>query len=248
MMDAKFVRGVIVGACMLAGLACGIDSAGTWEDDGGHDDAGTAGDGAADVRDDARGDDGRTDDAPREDADAPDTAVDADVEAEADVGAEADGVGEDAGIDTDGTAEDGVAAEDGGADEADEDADADAADADDGAVEDAPPPCGGVRVGGYCWYPSAPDGSCTDACTAHGGCSLAGTRDFAGSGGTDANCVAVLAALGYGGYPHQDWSNNNLGCHFAWASWTYWSTAAVTTCEAAAPGAADAVRMCACNG
>jgi hypothetical protein len=107
-------------------------------------------------------------------------------------------------------------------------------------------PCAGAPVGGYCWYASAPNQSCDAACTTHGGCDIAGTRDYAGSGGTDAQCVAVLAALGFSSYPHQDWSNNDLGCHFAWASWTYWSTALPTTCASAAPGAAAAVRMCAC--
>ena len=72
-------------------------------------------------------------------------------------------------------------------------------------------------------------------------------RHLAGSGGSDANCVAVLAALGYGSYSHQPFSNNDLGCQFAWGSWTYWSTELPTTCEACYPGAAAAVtRMCAC--
>ncbi|MBN1773243.1 MAG: hypothetical protein JXB32_18420 [Deltaproteobacteria bacterium] len=122
---------------------------------------------------------------------------------------------------------------------------------DDAAAEDAPfevePACGGVRVGGFCWYAGGVNESCTTACAAHGGCDLAGTRDFAGSGGSDANCVAVVNALGYGSYSHQDWSNNALGCQFGWGSWTYWSTDLPTTCEACIPGAAAAViRMCAC--
>jgi hypothetical protein len=126
----------------------------------------------------------------------------------------------------------------------DEEAEVDDAGADEA---DVPPPCAGASVGGFCWYASAVAQSCTDACNFHGGCVLAGTRDFAGSGGTDANCVAVLAALGYGGYPHQDFSNNDQGCHYAWDSWTYWSTAFPTTCETFAVGAANVVRMCACT-
>ena len=61
--------------------------------------------------------------------------------------------------------------------------------------------------------------------------------------------MSVLAALGYGGYRHQNWCNNDLGCQFAWPSdpWTYWSNAATTTCEAAYPSAAHVRRMCACN-
>ncbi|MBI5501891.1 MAG: hypothetical protein HY907_16730 [Deltaproteobacteria bacterium] len=112
---------------------------------------------------------------------------------------------------------------------------------------EALPACDGAWLGGHCWYAGVADQSCDAACATHGGCDLAGTRDYAGSGGTDAQCVAVLAALGFGSYPHQDWSNNDLGCHFAWGSWTYWSTAAPTTCAAAAPGGAAAVRMCACT-
>jgi hypothetical protein len=110
--------------------------------------------------------------------------------------------------------------------------------------------CGGVLVGGYCWYVGEANGSCTDACALHGGCSLAGTRDYAGSGGTDEHCVAVLYALGYGDFPHQSYANNDLGCHFAWGSYTYWATAYETTCEADMtvsgpdPGV---LRMCACE-
>ena len=119
----------------------------------------------------------------------------------------------------------------------------------DTAQSDSAPPCSGAVVGGYCWYASAADQSCTAACATHGGCNLTGTRDFAGSGGTDANCVSVLDALGYGAYRHQNWCNNDLGCQFAWPGdpWTYWSQALATTCEAVHPGDAHAVRMCACN-
>ncbi len=147
--------------------------------------------------------------------------------------------------------------EDAGTDEADTDAsdagedagnDADAtADAEpDADAADAPPACKGTALGGHCWYASGEGQSCGELCLAHGGCDLAGTRDFAGSAGTDANCVLVLNALGFASYPHQNYSNNDLGCHYAWHSWTYWSQAMPTTCEAAAPSA-SAVRMCACN-
>jgi len=59
---------------------------------------------------------------------------------------------------------------------------------------------GGVTVGGFCWVLGAFGQSCTTACTTAGfsSASLAGTRDFAGSAGTDANCLAVLDALGAG--------------------------------------------------
>jgi hypothetical protein len=107
--------------------------------------------------------------------------------------------------------------------------------------------CDGAAVGGHCWYLGAVNGSCDEACATHGGCDLVGTRDFAGSHGTDEHCRAVLAALGYGDFSHQPFSNNALGCHFAWGSWTYWSQAFSTTCEGSSPGApAGVIRMCAC--
>lgn len=61
-----------------------------------------------------------------------------------------------------------------------------------------PPPCGGTMVGGYCWYATISETyqSCDDICASRGGCNLEGTRNYAGSGGTDANCQAVLNALG----------------------------------------------------
>ncbi|MFH1435625.1 MAG: hypothetical protein ABIJ56_07895 [Pseudomonadota bacterium] len=117
-------------------------------------------------------------------------------------------------------------------------------------AEELPAECGGVMVGGYCWYVSGMDESCTAVCATQGGCNLAGTRDYAGSSGTDAQCVAVLEALGYGAYPHQGSSNNDLGCHFAWLSYTYWSTEHETTCEALPfIGESDpcVLRMCACE-
>lgn len=55
--------------------------------------------------------------------------------------------------------------------------------------------CSGVVVGGYCWYKGEIYGSCTAACTEHGGYNSA-TRTYAGDLGTNANCQAVLAALG----------------------------------------------------
>lgn len=65
------------------------------------------------------------------------------------------------------------------------------------SAADCPVSCGGVEVGGYCWYASALSQNCTDTCAAEGlSCDLTGTRDYAGSGGTDANCDAVMDALG----------------------------------------------------
>ena len=98
-------------------------------------------------------------------------------------------------------------------------------------------------VGAYCWYAGTYNESCDDLCLTRGGCDLEGTRGYAGSGGTDAHCKAVLKALGFGKMNHQSFSNNPFGCHSAWG-WTYWSKAAPTTCGIKS-GAV--IRMCACN-
>jgi hypothetical protein len=59
------------------------------------------------------------------------------------------------------------------------------------------PSCGGKVVGGYCWYAAAVGQSCTQACTSRGGVDMEGTRNYAGSGGTNAQCDAVLTAIGF---------------------------------------------------
>jgi hypothetical protein len=116
--------------------------------------------------------------------------------------------------------------------------------------EEPEPACGGVRLDGFCWYLSASNGSCTAACADHGGCNLAGTRDYAGSGGTDDGCRRVLRVLGLGDWQHFDQSNNDLGCQYAWNIYTYWSTYFETTCEAypiIGANNPNAIRMCACE-
>ena len=116
--------------------------------------------------------------------------------------------------------------------------------------EEPEPSCGGKTWGGYCWYPSEVDGSCTDACAGHGGCNIAGTRDYAGSGGTDEGCRAVLEVLDFEEWQHFDESNNDLGCQYAWNIYTYWSTFYETTCEAVpfiGENDPHVIRMCACE-
>jgi hypothetical protein len=63
------------------------------------------------------------------------------------------------------------------------------------STQQPPAQCAGTRVGGYCWYFGAPGESCNAVCAGHGGYHDA-TRFYAGSVGTDAQCVAVLDALG----------------------------------------------------
>ncbi len=55
--------------------------------------------------------------------------------------------------------------------------------------------CAGEVVGGACWYLGADGDSCDDACANHGGYNSA-TLTYAGSEGTNANCIAVMGALG----------------------------------------------------
>ena len=76
--------------------------------------------------------------------------------------------------------------------------------------------CGGVLVGGFCWYLGTSNAmggqSCTTVCATHGGYDSA-TETYAGSAGTNANCGAVLTALGVSGSPSDiNCSGNSTGC------------------------------------
>lgn len=153
--------------------------------------------------------------------------------------------------DVDGDADEGPVERDGDAPriDGDGDADADVTDGRDADIVDAEaePNCTGSSVGGFCWHASAVNESCDETCMPWGGCVIEGTRDYAGSLGTDEHCLAVLEALGYGSFTHTPSSNNDLGCHVAWVNQSYWSQALPTTCAASHPGApAAAIRMCAC--
>jgi hypothetical protein len=107
-----------------------------------------------------------------------------------------------------------------------------------------PPPCAGVQVGGYCWYYGASGQSCDALCSNHGGCNLAGTRDFAGSGGTLNGCTSVLNALGQSGSAGNGTGEVAFGCGrilaFGWRR----ITSPTTTCGASNPAV---TRVCACN-
>lgn len=59
-----------------------------------------------------------------------------------------------------------------------------------------PAACGGVSAGGYCWYLGTSNASCDTACASYGGCNLAGTRDYVGTGGSFANCASVANGFG----------------------------------------------------
>lgn len=55
--------------------------------------------------------------------------------------------------------------------------------------------CDAVIVGAQCWHYGGSNQSCDDVCASYDGYNAA-TRTYAGSGGTNANCAAVLDALG----------------------------------------------------
>jgi hypothetical protein len=118
-------------------------------------------------------------------------------------------------------------------------------------------PCAGTPLDGYCWYRGAQAQSCDQACAAHGGCDLAGTLGYAGSGGSDAQCLKVLGLFTLGStpldqLPHQSWSNNALGCQLCFPTkpTTYWSAPPLglaTSCDSFGPFPSLCERMCACN-
>jgi hypothetical protein len=106
-------------------------------------------------------------------------------------------------------------------------------------------PSSGVSLGGYCWYASSPGASCDSACSTHGGCNLTGTSNYAGSGGSNANCQAVLNALGLGsGSVSNPFFSQPRGCWSSSSSNSRFRDTSSTTCAATS---SSAQRACACN-
>lgn len=62
-----------------------------------------------------------------------------------------------------------------------------------------PPPCPGFEDAGVCWVLSGPEGDCLDACSDAMRSYSTLTESYAGSGGSNAACTAILNALGYPG-------------------------------------------------
>ena len=111
-----------------------------------------------------------------------------------------------------------------------------------------PTPCGsgGAAVGGVCWHLGAVGESCVTTCAGLGEFCDAATITFAGSGGTNANCLSVLAALGAQTDPFVESSEcpNAIGCAEVPGFAGGRCAAPPTTCEATDPSAA---RACACQ-
>lgn len=101
--------------------------------------------------------------------------------------------------------------------------------------------CVGGSFNGFCWHAGASGASCDTTCAGFGGCDLNGTQNFAGSGGTNANCAAVLNFLGLGSGGVSFGGPGNIGC-FVQFGWRFRDTS--TTC---AGSSASTRRACACN-
>jgi hypothetical protein len=110
-------------------------------------------------------------------------------------------------------------------------------------------PCPGKIVGGYCWW-KGPDGlSCANTCAAIGMTYDPATATYAGSGGSDANCMAVAAAI-YNWYPPappitvEGIGSTGVGCVDITFPTTVHRDISPTLAEAVNPSAA---RFCACQ-
>jgi hypothetical protein len=114
------------------------------------------------------------------------------------------------------------------------------------AIEAALDPCSaGQIVGGFCWLLGNAGLSCDTVCTSVGKTCDPATISYAGSGGSDANCQAVLNALGVAGpltLP-SDPCSPAVGCSFDGTSITTRCATPTTTCNAAAY---PLLRACAC--
>lgn len=102
--------------------------------------------------------------------------------------------------------------------------------------------CGGVSMGGYCWYYGSTNQDCNTVCSSRGGCNVTGLQAY-GSGGTESSCNTLLSALGAAGT-----STLNGGSSASWgcgnASSLRIRYTASTTCGGAGP---TFRRACACN-
>lgn len=111
-------------------------------------------------------------------------------------------------------------------------------------VTPPPPPCAGALVGGFCWYLGATGESCDTVCTNQALSCDPATISYAGSGGTLAQCDAVMDVLyGPGAAADTLSSGSNVGC-FLYAGLFAYRDPLGTTCAAAEPGLA---RACACS-
>jgi hypothetical protein len=104
---------------------------------------------------------------------------------------------------------------------------------------------GGKCVGGSCWYLGAYGESCDTVCSSNGGYNDA-TRTYAGSSGTDANCLSVLTALNGGTGSMNTSSSPGFGCWVYDAAHSYARYRSTGTTDAST-ALGTTRRACACN-
>lgn len=111
--------------------------------------------------------------------------------------------------------------------------------------EDAalPPAACEVNLGGYCWFKGTTAQGCAAVCTKANRSYDEGTRTFAGSNGTDANCQALGAAFSSGTFAGT-WDRGGIGCGYSVGNFVRRDTDATTSTAThpTHPG-----RFCACK-
>jgi hypothetical protein len=112
-------------------------------------------------------------------------------------------------------------------------------------------PAAGSLVGGVCWYFGSYGQSCTSVCSSKGLNYNSATLSYAGSGGTDAQCSAVMDALGAEATGATATDCESPGSSFGCVLWGPPGDAARLRCNETPTGASnsDATmrRACACN-
>ena len=103
--------------------------------------------------------------------------------------------------------------------------------------------CPGELVGGHCWLLGAPGASCDTTCTANGLAYDPATWFYAGSNGTNAQCGAVLDALGAAPGSITNTSVGGAGCFYT-AGMTRIRDSRTTT---SSYGTGTLRRACACE-
>jgi hypothetical protein len=111
------------------------------------------------------------------------------------------------------------------------------------ACQDAPSACTGELVGGFCWYLGAAGASCDTTCANQGLACDPATISYAGTGGTLAQCDAVLDALAGPGTTYA-LSDTASGCLRYLGSTAFHDTGFPTTCAEVPSGTIE--RACAC--
>jgi hypothetical protein len=101
-----------------------------------------------------------------------------------------------------------------------------------------------ATTGGFCWFLGARGENCDDTCAAAGRYYDEATASYVGSDGSDANCQAVLTALGAPGTFSEIPCLYGYGCLYVAPN----DLRCVTPATTSDAGDGDAQRACACTG